>query len=89
MRIGVVTRARSPRGVHGASRADGTRAPWPLWNAIAGDAESGRRWRAEYLRITCQTGTYRAYEDLVAEAAAAVGLPRSLAAELASHYSEL
>jgi 2-haloalkanoic acid dehalogenase type II len=62
---------------------------WSLWNAIAGDAESGRRWRAEYLRITYQTGAYRAYEDLVAEAAAVVGLRRGLAAELASRYSEL
>lgn len=62
---------------------------WSLWNAIAGGAESGRRWRAEYLRITYQTGAYRAYEDLVAEAAAVVGLRRGLAAELASRYSEL
>ncbi|MBZ5725714.1 MAG: HAD-IA family hydrolase [Acidobacteriia bacterium] len=62
---------------------------WSLWNAIAGDAESGRRWRGEYLRITYQTGAYRAYEDLVAEAAEAVGLPRSLAADLEARYSEL
>jgi 2-haloalkanoic acid dehalogenase type II len=62
---------------------------WSLWNAVAGYAESGRRWRAEYLRITYQTGAYRAYEDVVAEAAAAVGLRRGLAAELASRYSEL
>jgi hypothetical protein len=62
---------------------------WSLWNAVAGDAESGRRWRAEYLRITYQTGAYRAYEDLVAEAAAVVGLRRGLAAELAARYSEL
>ena len=62
---------------------------WSLWNAIAGDAESGRRWRAEYLRITYQTGAYRAYEDLVAEAAAVVGLRRGIAAELDARYSEL
>jgi 2-haloalkanoic acid dehalogenase type II len=62
---------------------------WSLWNAISGDAESGRRWRAEYLRITYQTGAYRPYEDLVAEAAAAVGLRRGLAAELEARYSEL
>ena len=62
---------------------------WSLWNAIAGDAESGRRWRAEYLRITSQTGAYRAYEDLVAEAAEVVGLPRNLAADLAARYFEL
>jgi 2-haloalkanoic acid dehalogenase type II len=62
---------------------------WSLWNAVAGDAESGRRWRAEYLRNTYQTGAYRPYEDLVAEAAAVVGLRRGLAAELAARYSEL
>jgi 2-haloacid dehalogenase len=62
---------------------------WSLWNAIAGDAENGRRWRAEYLRITYQTGAYRAYEDLVAEAAAVVGLRPGLAAELEARYSEL
>jgi hypothetical protein len=62
---------------------------WSLWNAIAGDAESGRRWRAEYLRITYQTGAYRAYGDLVAEAAEAVGLSRRLAADLDAHYAEL
>lgn len=62
---------------------------WSLWNVIAGDAESGRRWRAEYLRITYQTGAYRSYEDLVAEAAEAVGLRRGLAAELGGRYSEL
>ncbi len=62
---------------------------WSLWNAVAGDAESGRRWPAEYLRITYQTGVYRAYGDLVAEAAEAVGLPRRLAADLDAHYAEL
>jgi 2-haloacid dehalogenase len=62
---------------------------WSLWNAVAGDAESGRRWRAEYLRNTYQTGAYRPYEDLVADAAAVVGLRRGLAAELGARYSEL
>ena len=62
---------------------------WSLWNAVAGDAEVGRRWRAEYLRITYQTGAYRAYGDLVAEAAEAVGLPRHFAAHLDTRYGEL
>ena len=62
---------------------------WSLWNLVAGDAGSGRRWRAEYLRITYQTGAYRGYEDLVAEAAEVVGLRRGLAAELADRYTEL
>ena len=62
---------------------------WSLWGAVARDAESGRRWRAEYLRITYQTGAYRPYEDLVAEAAERVGLRRGLAAELEARFVEL
>ena len=46
---------------------------WSLWNAVAGGEEAGRRWRAEYLRITYRTGAYRRYEALVAEAAEATG----------------
>jgi 2-haloacid dehalogenase len=62
---------------------------WSLWNAIAGSPEAGRRWRAEYLRITYQTGAYRDYDVLVAEAAEAVGLSPDLAAQLSHRYSEL
>jgi 2-haloacid dehalogenase len=62
---------------------------WSLWNAVAGSEDSGRRWRAEYLRITYETGAYRPYEDLVAEAAEAVGLARSVADELDARYGEL
>ncbi|MGH7037721.1 MAG: HAD-IA family hydrolase [Stellaceae bacterium] len=62
---------------------------WTLWNRVAGNAEEGRRWRAEYLRITYAAGRYRPYEDLVAEAAAAVGLPGCLAGALAGRYSEI
>ncbi|WP_267359561.1 MULTISPECIES: HAD-IA family hydrolase [unclassified Methylobacterium] len=62
---------------------------WSLWNAIAGSEKDGRRWRAEYLQITYRTGAYRPYEDLVAEAAEAVGLPRRLAQDLEDRYGEL
>jgi 2-haloalkanoic acid dehalogenase type II len=62
---------------------------WTLWNAVAGSADDGRKWRAAYLRITYRTGAYRPYEDLVAEAAEAVGLPRHLADELDARYGEL
>jgi 2-haloalkanoic acid dehalogenase type II len=62
---------------------------WRLWNSVAGSAESGGRWRAEYLRRTYQTGAYRPYEGLVAEAAAEVGLPPTLAERLADRYGEL
>jgi 2-haloalkanoic acid dehalogenase type II len=60
-----------------------------LWNDVAGSVESGGKWRAAYLRRTYETGAYRPYELLVAEAATEVGLPPLLAADLASRYTEL
>lgn len=62
---------------------------WTLWDNVAGGEQSGRRWRAEYLRLTYATGAYRPYETLVAEAAATVGLDRGVADTLAARYSEL
>jgi 2-haloalkanoic acid dehalogenase type II len=62
---------------------------WTLWNSVAGGPDAGRAWRAAYLRITYQTGAYRPYEDLVAEAAEAVGLPRALADVLGARYAQL
>jgi 2-haloalkanoic acid dehalogenase type II len=62
---------------------------WSLWNSVAGSEDAGRRWRYEYLRITYRTGAYRPYEDLVGEAAEAVGMPRALATSLAARYAEL
>jgi 2-haloacid dehalogenase len=60
-----------------------------LWNRVAGNAEDGARWRAAYLRLTYSAGAYRPYESLVAQAAAAAGLPRSLADDLAAGYDGL
>jgi 2-haloacid dehalogenase len=54
-----------------------------LWNRVAGNGADGGRWRQAYLRLTYGAGRYRPYEALVAEAAEAVGLPRSLAQDLA------
>ena len=62
---------------------------WTLWNAVAGSEDAGRRWRAEYLRITYGTGRYQPYEELVGNAAEAVGLPRTLADDLAARYGEI
>ena len=62
---------------------------WTLWNEVAGGAEAGQRWRAEYLRRTYHAGAYRSYEVLVAEAAEAVGLSRGLADALDARYAEL
>jgi 2-haloacid dehalogenase len=62
---------------------------WKLWNSVAGSKKAGRRWRAEYLKITYAAGGYRPYEDLVAKAAHDVGLSRDLAKELGARYAEL
>ena len=62
---------------------------WSLWDDIAGSEERGRRWRFEYLRLTYGTGAYVPYLDLVEQSAAAVGLPRALAAELEARWDEL
>jgi 2-haloalkanoic acid dehalogenase type II len=62
---------------------------WTLWNIVAGSPEHGRKWRAAYLRRTYETGAYRPYEALAAEAAAEVGLSPILAAQLAARYGEL
>jgi 2-haloacid dehalogenase len=62
---------------------------WTLWNDVAGSPERGLAWRKCYLEITYGCGPYRPYDVLVAEAAQAAGLPRTLAAELDARWSEL
>lgn len=62
---------------------------WSLWDETAGSVEMGRKWRAEYLRLTYGCGAYRAYETLVAEAAESVGLGRECASRLASGWDRL
>src|SRR5690349_4074174 len=61
---------------------------WTLWNDVAGSEENGRKWRTAYLRRTYETGAYRPYEALVAEAATEIGLSPKLAARLAARYGE-
>jgi 2-haloacid dehalogenase len=62
---------------------------WSLWNCVAGGEDAGRVWRAEYLRLTYGCGAYRPYEDLVSEAALAVGLNASHAARLEASWDKL
>jgi len=62
---------------------------WTLWDAVAGDKDDGRRWRAAYLKNTYGVGRYRPYEMLVCEAAVAVGLPAELGHRLTERYGEL
>lgn len=62
---------------------------WSLWNRVAGGEEAGRRWRAEYLRLTYGCGAYVPYEELVARAALATGLSDAHAARLESEWDTL
>ena len=62
---------------------------WTLWNAVAGSAEAGMKWRRRYLEITYGCGRYRPYETLVREAAHDVGLPQDLGGELERRWLEL
>ena len=60
-----------------------------LWNAVAGGAEAGARWRGEYLQLTFGAGAYRPYGDLVAAAARNQGLDPALADQLVARWDEL
>jgi 2-haloalkanoic acid dehalogenase type II len=62
---------------------------WTLWSAVAGGETSGLRWRAAYFRRTYGTRAYRPYEEVVAQAAAEVGLDPRLASDLSARYGEL
>jgi 2-haloalkanoic acid dehalogenase type II len=62
---------------------------WTSWNRAAGSEETGRAWRAAYLRLTYGCGRYVAYEQLVREAAAEVGLPDSAVRALESDWLDL
>lgn len=62
---------------------------WSLWNAVAGSEADGRRWRAEYLRLTYGQGNYRPYGDIVADAAVLAGLPRARATDLDARWPQL
>ncbi len=62
---------------------------WSLWNRIAGSEDAGRKWRAEYLRLTYGCGAYVPYEDLVAQAARATGLSDAHASRLDAEWDTL
>lgn len=62
---------------------------WSLWESVAGSRSAAMTWRAAYLRLTYGTGEYRAYETLVQESAAQVGLPSRMAAALTERWDEL
>jgi 2-haloacid dehalogenase len=62
---------------------------WSLWDAVAGSAAAGRRWRGRYLELTYGTGDYRPYETLVAEAAADLGVSAVTADALVERWDSL
>ena len=62
---------------------------WTVWNKTAGSEESGRIWRAEYLRLTYGCGAYKPYEELVEQAGRNCGIAPSLAQELEQNWLTL
>lgn len=62
---------------------------WTLWNSAAGSEAAGRRWRAEYLRLTYGCGAYVPYETLVRDAARNTGLAESAADALEARWPDL
>ena len=62
---------------------------WTLWNAAAGSAEAGLRWRRKYLELTYGQGAYRPYEEIVRAAADQSGVGVHCADELVRRWDEL
>jgi 2-haloacid dehalogenase len=61
----------------------------PAYDAVAGSASLGSRWRTEHSRLAYSAGEYRPQDDLVAEAAERAGLTRDLAPALLARLGEL
>jgi 2-haloacid dehalogenase len=59
------------------------------YDEVAGSASLGSRWRREHSRVCYSAGDYRPHDDVVAEAAERVGLPRDRAPALVARLSEL
>ncbi len=62
---------------------------WTLWNAAAGNAPDGRRWRMRYLALTYAAGDYRPYEELLSQSALEAGLPAAVAETLVERWDEM
>jgi 2-haloacid dehalogenase len=59
---------------------------WSLWIDVAGDDQLGRAWRRASLRRVTTAGTYRPYEEIVAEATVEVGLDPAAASRLLGRW---
>jgi 2-haloacid dehalogenase len=62
---------------------------WTLWNNVAGSEVKGIEWRKAYLKKTYNSGAYKPYTTLVAEAAVEVGMQAIKANELEARWLEL
>ncbi len=56
---------------------------------MAGDAETGTRWRHHYLRLTYGVGDYQPYEELVVQAARECDLGEAVGFQLIERWGEL
>ncbi|HYV66282.1 MAG TPA: HAD-IA family hydrolase [Myxococcales bacterium] len=62
---------------------------WSLYTSVAGDEALGRTWRLASLRRVTAQGSYRSYEEILAEAAADAGVPVKKRDELVARWGEL
>lgn len=62
---------------------------WSLWNAAAGSARAGRRWRVRYLELTYGTSDYVDYEILTRRSAVDAGLDAGVADRLLATWDSL
>jgi hypothetical protein len=65
---------------------------WTVWDGVAealGSRALGRPWRRKYLELTAAAGGYVPYLDVVAAAAADVGLPGESASMLEARWDSL
>lgn len=62
---------------------------WTLWNRVAGSAQRGLAWRTAYLKLTYETGAYRRYETILADAAAAADMDADCVHALIGRWGEL
>jgi len=62
---------------------------WTVWNSAAGSAEDGLKWRRKYLEFTYGAGSYRPYEEIVADAAAAAGVRADAPARLVATWDDI
>jgi 2-haloalkanoic acid dehalogenase type II len=62
---------------------------WSLYARVAGSEALGRSWRLASLRRVTSQGSYRPYEDILADAAADAGVPLAKREEIVARWSEL